>query len=436
MSSSPTSYLRLSEAERLKTILEGTNSGTWEWNIQTGETIFNERWAEIIGYTLAELQPVSIETWSKYAHPNDLKQSEQMLNDHFDGKTDRYECEVRMKHRDGHWVWVKDYGRIVTYTDDGKPEWMSGTHIDVTNSKENELRLEDAFDSIEKMIAYSPGVIYQFELKPDGTMCFPYASSGIKHIYNVTPEQVKEDASIVFDVIHPDDIARVSATIEESQTSGKDWTCEYRVAHGNGYRWVYGHSRPEFFDDGRVIWHGMITDITQQKRLQQKLQKLATTDELTSVANRRHFIEVLEKEFSRCRRYNTPCSVIILDCDYFKNINDNYGHDVGDQVLQSLAQTINDELRSQDTLGRIGGEEFAIVLPETDIIRGAELAERIRAKVEKENIKTIAQSLTITLGITELLAGDSEAKALLKRADKAMYLGKQNGRNRVNKYQE
>lgn len=130
-----------SKSLRLQHILKGTNVGTWEWNVQTGETRFNERWAEIIGYSLDELGPTSIETWMAYAHPEDLEGSEQKLNDHFQGKSDFYELEARMKHKEGHWVWVLDRGQVATWSADGKPEWMFGTHQEITERKTLEEEL-------------------------------------------------------------------------------------------------------------------------------------------------------------------------------------------------------------------------------------------------------------------------------------------------------
>lgn len=130
--------------QRLANIIWGTNAGTWEWNVKTGETRFNERWAELIGYTLDELAPISIETWMKYAHPDDLATSNAALERHFTGATDSYECAVRMRHKDGHWVWLFDRGRIITRSDDGKPLWMMGTHTDISSLKkaEDELRMQ------------------------------------------------------------------------------------------------------------------------------------------------------------------------------------------------------------------------------------------------------------------------------------------------------
>ncbi|MCP3889231.1 MAG: sensor domain-containing diguanylate cyclase [Desulfobulbaceae bacterium] len=138
---------------RLQSILNGTNVGTWEWNIESGETVFNERWAEIIGYSLEEISPVSIETWMEYANPVDLKDSNQLLERHFKGELEYYEVECRMKHKDGYWVWVFDRGKVFSWTDEGKPLMMFGTHQDISERKRTELALirsEQKFQQLSK----------------------------------------------------------------------------------------------------------------------------------------------------------------------------------------------------------------------------------------------------------------------------------------------
>lgn len=137
------------ERQRLEGILRGTNAGTWEWNVQTGETVFNERWADIIGYTMNELSPVSIETWERLCHPDDLKISGELLERHFRGDLDYYECETRMLHKSGGWVWVLDRGRVITWTEDGKPLMVMGTHQDITERRKAEgeiLRLNEELE--------------------------------------------------------------------------------------------------------------------------------------------------------------------------------------------------------------------------------------------------------------------------------------------------
>lgn len=141
-------------ATRLTSIIEGTNVGTWEWNVQTGETEYNERWAELVGYTLAELEPISINTWMSLAHPDDLEKSERALKLHFSGELDFYDVECRMRHKKGYWVWVHDRGKIISRDAQGEPLWMAGTHADVTQNRElrdqltaQKQFLEHIFDS-------------------------------------------------------------------------------------------------------------------------------------------------------------------------------------------------------------------------------------------------------------------------------------------------
>lgn len=134
---------------RLSNIIEGTHIGTWEWNVQTGKVIFNERWAQIIGYRLDELGPISIETWLTFAHPDDLQKSEALLKAHFAGKLSYYEVEARMRHKHGHWIWVLDRGKVLSWTDDGKPLMMFGTHQDITDLKEREALLIEARQQAE-----------------------------------------------------------------------------------------------------------------------------------------------------------------------------------------------------------------------------------------------------------------------------------------------
>lgn len=123
------------EKRRLDDIINGTNSGTWEWNIRTSETTFNRQWAEMVGYTLEEISPTTIETWMNFAHPDDLKLSGELLEKHFRGESDYYMCETRMKHKNGEWIWVLDKGRVHMWDKDGKPVLMSGTHQEITDRK-------------------------------------------------------------------------------------------------------------------------------------------------------------------------------------------------------------------------------------------------------------------------------------------------------------
>ncbi|RUO20891.1 hypothetical protein CWE08_07250 [Aliidiomarina iranensis] len=257
------------EAFWLAAIIEGSDIGTWLWNVQTGETVFNERWAALIGYTLEELKPISIETWLKYAHPQDLERSEKLLDQHFRGETDFYHCDARMKHKDGHWVWVRDHGKVVTRTAEGEPEWVAGSHIPI----HDEIGIQSQVNRLSAIADTIPGMIYEFRQDANGTTSFPFASSGIYSIYGVTPEQVKEDASQAFQVIHPDDLERVAQSIQDSYETLDDWYCQYRVTTNGVERWVTGYAVPQRADDGSVSWFGQIVDTTSEKLVELQLQQ-------------------------------------------------------------------------------------------------------------------------------------------------------------------
>lgn len=140
------------ERQRLTNIIEGTNVATWEWDVATGWVRFDERWAAMIGYTLAELAPVSIQTWQDHAHPDDLAGSGALLAKHFAGETDFYECEARMRHKDGHWIWVLDRGKVATWDGPGQPRMMAGTHMDISDRRAAEDALAYANTVLEDRV--------------------------------------------------------------------------------------------------------------------------------------------------------------------------------------------------------------------------------------------------------------------------------------------
>ncbi len=164
-----------------------------------------------------------------------------------------------------------------------------------------------------------------------------------------------------------------------------------------------------------------------------KLVQLASTDPLTNAYNRRHFLEAGNAELHRSRRYKHPFTVLMLDIDHFKAVNDTYGHGIGDDALKETVVVIQEALRSEDTLGRIGGEEFAVIFPQTDKEGATLVAERIRESISEIVIETPIDPLkfTMSIGVSENHADDESIEDALKRADSALYEAKENGRNQV-----
>ena len=136
---------------KLEFVINSTGLGIWDWEVQTGKAVFNERWANIIGYTLEELSPVSIDTWMNYAHPDDLSESDRLLKELWAGKSQLYMFESRMKHKDGHWVWVYDTGQVIEWESEGVPKRMLGTHLDITEKQRTIYKLDEANKRLKEL---------------------------------------------------------------------------------------------------------------------------------------------------------------------------------------------------------------------------------------------------------------------------------------------
>jgi diguanylate cyclase (GGDEF)-like protein/PAS domain S-box-containing protein len=175
-------------------------------------------------------------------------------------------------------------------------------------------------------------------------------------------------------------------------------------------------------------------DITERKKLEEELNRQANIDYLTDLPNRRSFMEQGEAEFSRTQRYENPLAILMLDIDHFKKINDDYGHQAGDVVLKKLAMIFQDVLRKVDITGRLGGEEFAVILPETTIDKAVEVAERLRELISTTAVCLPAElqiHFTVSIGIAAFVDKNTNFDMLLNEADKALYRAKEAGRNRV-----
>jgi two-component system, cell cycle response regulator len=179
----------------------------------------------------------------------------------------------------------------------------------------------------------------------------------------------------------------------------------------------------------------------KMKRLQDELRaarnhfkELSNTDPLTNLYNRRFFAEILESELQRSRRLKSALSLLLVDIDHFKNVNDSYGHQMGDRVLVAVTETLRKGLRSYDIASRYGGEEFILILPATPIAAAVEVAERLRQSVASRKLDLRPEKLvvTVSIGVSSFPCGDADnGDLLLQRADKALYSAKNNGRNRV-----
>ncbi len=288
--------------EQLRFVLEGSELGFWDWNLETQSVKRNERWAIMLGYTYEEIQQTT-QQWTDFIYPDDRERAWASIKDVLEGRSLIHKIEYRMLHKEGGYRWILDQAKVMQRDNNGNPIRMCGTHTDVTDRKNMELELE-------------------------------------------------------------------------------------RQAH---------------------------------------------IDYLTGINNRRYFMTLANNELKRDKRHHHDLSLLMFDVDHFKAINDQYGHQVGDLVLQKLVIECRGHLRTEDIFGRIGGEEFAVLLPETRIEAAIEIAERLRMVTANtflvlENGKSL--HVTISVGVTSCSCID-DIDLLLSQADKALYNAKNSGRDKV-----
>lgn len=338
----------------------------------------------------------------------------------------------------GEWSLVRKDGSqllanmLVTAVLDEQGLWVGhlAICIDVTERKRVHEALAARDRLLDKLSAEVPGGIYQFRLRADGSSCFSYASEGLRDIYEIDPQLLRQDATAVFERIHPDDLLRVRTSIRSSAEQLTPWREEYRVLLPiAGQRWVRGEATPEPEADGSTLWHGYLTDISDLKRVEEELRALSVTDSLTGIHNRRYFQERLKSELERAQRDQLELAVIMLDIDHFKRINDQFGHAVGDHVLRSLCQRISQRLRRTDVFCRLGGEEFMVLCPGSNVDQAYSLAVELWQGVRSVPVEGVGQ-VTASFGVAGWRPGEG-ADALLLRADSGVYAAKLAGRDRV-----
>ncbi|PMX05334.1 GGDEF domain-containing protein, partial [Pseudomonas sp. FW215-R4] len=296
--------------------------------------------------------------------------------------------------------------------------------IDITERKRVHEALAARDVLLKKLSAHVPGGIYQFKMEFDGRFSVIYASDGIREIYELEPDVLLLNAESIFTRIHPQDVSRVRKSIRASADNLSPWREEYRVQlPERGLRWVRGEATPEELPGGGVLWHGYISDISDLKRVEEELRALSVTDALTGIHNRRYFQERLTTEMARVERGGGELSVIMLDIDHFKRINDQYGHAVGDRVLQAVCERIGHRLRRTDVFCRLGGEEFMVLCPDIDGDHAYMLAVELWQGLRGAPVDVVGV-VTASFGIASWRPGEG-ADALLLRADSGVYAAKQ-----------
>jgi len=429
--------------QRLELVIKAAGVGVWDWQVQTGELTFNDRWAEIIGYTVEELHPVKFDTWAKNLHPDDLVKAESLLKKHFDGEVELYNIEARMKHKLGHYVWVLASGKVVERDESGKPKRMIGTHLDVTDRKNNEKRLNVSNELLNESqkIARLGG----WEL--DLITGLLYWTDETYRIHDTSPEEFNPSVDAGVDHFLPESKAIISKALDDALNKCIGYDLELETFTTKGRKIDVRTTCTVTEKDGKPIrLAGIFQDITDQKSIQKKLEKTnlhleqansalklsAHYDALTGLPNRNLLADRMQQAISKSIRNKKIVAVAFIDLDGFKAINDRHGHSTGDEFLKKVGGQLKQALREGDTLSRIGGDEFVALIDDLDTISASEviLTRMLESVATTLQVNNILLSLSASIGVTYYPLDGSSPDQLIRHADQAMYIAKQSGKNR------
>ncbi len=408
--------IHLYSKKKLENIIQGTNAGTWEWNVQTGETLYNERWAEILGYSIEEILPTNLATWNRFLHPDDLGKTEKVLYEVFNKKIEYYSVKCRLKHKDGHWVWVLDRGKVVSWTEDEKPLLMFGTLLDISEIEHMENEIRKSEYNYRVLVESSYDIIYR--LSPEGV--FTYVSKACNLLLGYSSEVILGKKFEQF--IHLDDLEQAINffnKVKESKT--RQELTDFRLKNTSGYwHWFSTNAVAIRDESGSVIGiAGTARDCNEDKEKQKQVEYLSFHDYLTGLYNRRYMEESVKKFDNEIY---LPFTIICIDVNGLKLTNDAYGHEMGDKLLQTAAVNITSACRENDIICRVGGDEFSILLPNTDATQAERIKKRIIAITKETKIDSVVVSLAI--GYATKINKNQSIAEIQRLADNNMYKNK------------
>ncbi|MFZ6749611.1 sensor domain-containing diguanylate cyclase [Undibacterium sp. Ren11W] len=309
---------------------------------------------------------------------------------------------------------------------DGVP-YVASFGIDVTERKQAEEALANEKNFFDAMVESTPGAFYVIDAQGN----YRRWNNQLNRLTGLTDRELHARTWLL--TILLEDRTRAAAIMKEAIADGYAQAELQMLTHDQGARYYFiSFRRFVVGDEAYLVGAGV--DNTDRRATMKVLEHQAQTDPLTQVANRSRFVEIANQELARCRRYGHPASLWMIDIDHFKAVNDTYGHHGGDVALQSLVATSRQMLRDWDIVGRMGGEEFAVLLPETDAKQSLDVAERLRQAVAATEIPLEGGAvvrLTISTGVATANDSDTTVDTLLERADKALYAAKNSGRDKV-----
>jgi diguanylate cyclase (GGDEF)-like protein/PAS domain S-box-containing protein len=392
-------------------------SGKYTYANQAVLDLFEKKLADVVGFD--------------DSHFFDLALSKQLqINDRI-----VMDQAVRVKSEESNFIKAKNETHIFNTVKkplidrDGKVCGMCGISTDITSEKKLQEQVNEQSYLLDTMLNNIDAHIYV----KDCERTFIYVNARVAELFGDKAENIigKKDTDIL-----PKEVAEHFYQSDKKVfETNKKQVIEETTHNEDGETCHYISTKVPFNQPDKLpALIGFSSDVTELFKLKEEFKQLANTDPLTNLYNRRFFTEKAEKEYQRAKRYSLSTTLISIDIDHFKSINDKFGHPAGDQVLIEVANQLQENLRQTDILARIGGEEFSILLPETSTKSAIAFAERIREAQSKLKITGEWQgeiTLSVSIGVSSFLSSDKAFDDLFSRADKALYEAKNSGRNKV-----
>jgi diguanylate cyclase (GGDEF)-like protein/PAS domain S-box-containing protein len=410
---------------KFKTLLDHLDDGVFA--IEEGLLVYvNQALAALIDYPVDEIlqQP-----FTRFVFEDDLEKVAGYYHARLQGEDVPHEYEFRMRSKQGNAIDVRiNVG--VSVAKDGLRTSI-GTIRDLRETKRTMRDLARSQHDIESILDNMPDVFYRTDLQGLITLMSPSCEEVLGY---AADEMIGRPLASFY--CTPSEREKILNALQEGK--GQARHVEACLTHKNGSKvWISTNAYMRLDENGQNIGvEGIARDISKRKELEDKLTTLARIDDLTQVYNRRYFYEEAEKQLVLAHRYQRPAAILMLDLDRFKQVNDTYGHRAGDEVLRHFAQICRETVRETDIIGRTGGEEFAILLPETELDSAFLLAERVRSRVKSSTLKLDASTLSysVSIGVTVKNSEKMHIEELLSQADKALYEAKEAGRNGIRIY--
>lgn len=348
-----------------------------------------------------------------------------------DGFVENFVSEV-YRHKTRERIWISESARLVRDRKTGKPLFYEGSVREITETV-NRLSAEER---LRKLSSQVPGGLIQFVRRNDGVFSMPFASDGFRALYGIGENEPLPSQRQFTAMVHPADREAFLANVRAGINSGGSWNQEYRVTLRDGVmKWLQINANAEMTENG-VIWHGYVSDVTLRKQAETEIEKLAFFDPLTGLPNRRMFIDRMAQAVAGCSGKSRSGALLFIDLDNFKALNDTRGHDVGDAYLVQVADRLRNCVGRLDTVARIGGDEFVVILHDagpdtatatrTAILAGNRMLSTLR---EDFPLGGFSHRSSASVGIVVFDGDGASADEIFKRADVAMYQVKAAGRN-------